>query len=254
MCWRGGVWWPDAEEFNPGLVVDVVIPALNEEASLPMVLRALPRGGIRQVVVADNGSDDQTGKVARDLGAVVVREEERGYGAACLKALAYLEADPPDVVVFIDGDFSDFPEEIGRVVAPIEEGDAELVIGSRILGQTRQGALLPQAVFGNLLAGGLMKWMYSYSFTDLGPFRAITWRALEALEMKDRNFGWTVEMQIKAARQRISAVEVPVSYRKRIGKSKVTGTFRGTLRASYKILYTLGQQYVEELTIKREHK
>ena len=243
---RGGVWWPEALSVDgPRPVIDVVIPALNEEESLPKVLKALPDDWVRQVVVADNGSTDETADRARALGAQVVAEPERGYGAACLRALEYLAQDPPDVVVFLDGDFSDRPEELPRVVAPIVSGEADMVIGSRSIGHREAGALLPQARFGNALACALMEWMYGYQFTDLGPFRAIRWDALEELGMQDRNYGWTVEMQIKAARRRLSCVEVPVSYRQRIGKSKVTGTVKGSVLAGVKILYTLGKEYAD---------
>lgn len=248
---KGGIWWPFTAKWPPEAVVDVVIPALNEEKSLPLVLKDLPWEGLRQVVVADNGSSDRTAEVAREGGALVVREEQRGYGAACLKALELLRRAPPEIVVFLDGDYSDYPEELPRVVAPIEAGDAEMVIGSRILGDSRKGALLPQAVFGNQLAGGLMALMYDYQFTDLGPFRAIRWETLEMLGMEDQNYGWTVEMQVKAARMGISTVEVPVSYRKRVGVSKVTGTIRGTVLASYKILFTLWREYLDEVRERR---
>ncbi len=226
-------------------MVDVVIPALNEEKSLPRVLGDLPWERIRQVLVVDNGSTDQTARVAREAGARVVSEPQRGYGAACLRGIEVLREDPPEILVFLDGDYSDHPEELLRVIAPIEAGDAELVIGSRTLGHRTAGALLPQARLGNALACVLMEWMYDYRFTDLGPFRAITWEALEALGMADENYGWTVEMQIKAARRQKSCVEVPVSYRKRVGTSKVTGTVRGTVLASVKILYTLGREYLD---------
>ena len=249
---RGGIWWPFEGTWPTGAVIDVVIPALNEEESLPLVLRDLPKEGIRQVVVADNGSSDDTARVAREAGARVVYEPKKGYGAACLKALALLREDPPEIVVFLDGDYSDDPGELPRVVGPIVAGGADFVIGSRILGESARGALLPQAIFGNQLAGLLMAWMYDYQFTDLGPFRAIRWEVLEELEMEDQNFGWTVEMQIKAARQKVSTVEVPVSYRKRVGVSKVTGTVKGTVLASYKILYTLGREYLDEVRGRRE--
>lgn len=245
---RGGVWWPDQgggppEDLPP---IDVVIPALNEEESIALVLEALPREWVRRVVVVDNGSEDATADVARAGGATVVREERRGYGSACLRGLEELSTDPPSIVVFVDADFSDFPEELPRVVAPIVNDGVELVIGSRILGESEPGALLPQALFGNRLACALMRWMYGYRFSDLGPFRAIDWSALKRLQMEDRDFGWTVEMQIKAARRGLSAVEVPVSYRRRVGVSKITGTLRGTVLAGYKILYTLAAQYVQD--------
>jgi glycosyltransferase involved in cell wall biosynthesis len=219
--------------------IDVVIPALNEEASLPLVLAALPHPPVRRVVVADNGSKDGTERVAREGGAIVVPAERRGYGSACLAALDHLRHnDPPDVVVFIDADFSDHPEELPRLVAPILAGEADLVIGSRVLGNREPGALLPQARAGNLVACLLIRLLYRHRFTDLGPFRAIRWDALERLGMADPNFGWTAEMQVKALRHGLRATEVPVSYRKRVGVSKITGTISGTVRAGYKILWT----------------
>jgi len=238
---NGGVWWPERNELRPpdNFVIDVVIPALNEEASLPLVLDSIPHGWVRQVVVVDNGSTDATASVARSHGAVVVTEHRRGYGSACLAGLSYLHADPPDIVVFLDADFSDRPEELPRVVEPIIRRDAEMVIGSRTIGSRQRGALLPQALVGNKLACTLVEFLYDYYFTDLGPFRAITWSALQDIQMRDRDFGWTVEMQVKAARLKIPSVEVPVSYKKRVGKSKITGTVKGTVLAGYKILYTI---------------
>ena len=220
--------------------IDVVIPALNEEAALPRVLAEIPTPPVRRVVVADNGSTDDTAAVARAAGAEVVREPERGYGAACLRALAHLAADPPDVVVFLDGDYSDHPDELPMLVAPILAGDADLVIWSRTANHQR-GALTPQQRAGNLVACLALRVLYGARFTDLGPFRAIRWDALEALEMADRNYGWTVEMQIKAARRPLRYREVAVSYRPRIGVSKVSGTFAGTLGASRKILWLLAR-------------
>ncbi|MEM7353975.1 MAG: glycosyltransferase family 2 protein, partial [Acidobacteriota bacterium] len=198
--------------------IDVVIPAFNEEASLPKVLAALPRPPVRRVVVTDNNSSDTTAEVARQGGAVVVFEKVAGYGNACLAALDHLRHnDPPAVVVFIDADYSDHPEELPRVVAPILEGRADVVIGSRILGQREPGALLPQARAGNVVACTLIRLLYGHRYTDLGPFRAIRWDAFEALAMEDRNFGWTAEMQVKVLRHGMRVEEVPVSYRKRIG-------------------------------------
>lgn len=218
--------------------IDVVIPALNEEASLPLVLAALPRPPVRRVVVADNGSQDGTARVAREGGAVVVPAERRGYGSACLAALDHLRRhDPPDVVIFVDADFSDHPDELPRLVAPILSGEADLVIGSRVLGQRERGALLPQARAGNLVACLLIRLLYGHRYTDLGPFRAARWEALERLGMSDPNFGWTAEMQVKALRHKLRVAEVPVSYRKRVGVSKITGTIAGTVRAGYKILW-----------------
>ena len=220
--------------------IDVVIPALNEEASLPLVLAALPRPPVRRVVVADNGSRDGTARVAREGGAIVVAAERRGYGSACLAGLDHLRRhDPPDVVVFVDADFSDHPDELPRLVAPILAGEADLVIGSRVLGEREPGALLPQARAGNLVACLLIRLLYGHRYTDLGPFRAARWDALERLGMADPNFGWTAEMQVKALRHRLRVSEVPVSYRKRVGVSKITGTIAGTVRAGYKILWTV---------------
>jgi len=219
--------------------VDVVIPALNEESSIGQVLADIPWDLVRRVVVADNGSTDATASVAREAGAIVVAAPRRGYGSACLAGLDELRLDPPDICVFLDGDYSDHPEQLSEVIAPIVEGRAELVIGSRTLGEHEAGALLPQAVFGNWLACALIRALYGATFTDLGPFRAIRWEALEQLRMEDTNFGWTVEMQVKAARQRMRSVEVPVRYRKRVGVSKVTGTLKGTVMAGYKILWTI---------------
>jgi glycosyltransferase involved in cell wall biosynthesis len=222
------------------LRIDVVIPALNEETSLPCVLSDLPRSLVRRVVVADNGSRDGTVRVAREGGAVVVPAERRGYGSACLAALDWLRKnDPPDIVVFVDADYSDHPEELPRLVAPLLAGDADLVIGSRVLGEREPGALLPQARAGNLVACLLIRLLYGHRYTDLGPFRAARWEALERLEMADPDFGWTAEMQVKALRRGLRVAEVPVSYRRRVGVSKITGTVAGTLRAGYKILWTV---------------
>jgi glycosyltransferase involved in cell wall biosynthesis len=223
------------------VLVDVIIPALDEERALPHVLREIPRPPVRRVIVADNGSRDRTAIVAREGGAEVVHEPERGYGAACLRAIEHLRADPPEIVVFLDGDRSDRPGELPSLLAPIERGDAELVIGSRTLGDRERGSLTPQQVVGNAIACAALRVLYRARYTDLGPFRAIRWRTLLALDMRDRNYGWTVEMQIKAARMKIAHAEVPVSYRRRIGASKVSGTLRGTLGASRKILWTLAR-------------
>ena len=222
-------------------MVDVVIPALDESRSLPLVLDDLPRASIRSVVVADNGSTDGTGDVARARGCVVVEEPRRGYGSACLAALAYLRSlpRPPDVVVFLDADRSDHAEELPRLLEPIEAGRAELVVGSRALGISEPGALLPQQRFGNRLAAFLIRRLYGARVTDLGPFRAITWDALTRLRMEDRGYGWTAEMQVKALRAGVGYEEVPVSYRRRVGRSKIAGTVRGTIGAGYKILATI---------------
>ena len=224
--------------FQPRIAV--IIPALNEEAALPSVLADIPREFIEEVVVVDNGSSDRTAAVASMNDATVLSEPCRGYGSACLTGIAYLEKKAPDIVVFLDGDYSDCPEEIPLVVQPIVSGEYDFVIGSRTKGLAAPGALLPQARLGNALATFLIRLLYHFSYSDLGPFRAIRFPALLALGMVDRNYGWTVEMQIKAVRKGLRITEVPVHYRKRSGgASKVTGTIRGTLLAGYKILWTV---------------
>lgn len=224
---------------DPRASIDVVIPAFDEEASLPLVLADLPRPPVRRIVVCDNNSTDATAEVARRGGAEVVAEPRPGYGSACLRALGHLAADPPDVVVFLDGDYSDHPEELPELVRPILEGEADLVIGSRTRGEAERGALLPQARAGNLVACLLIRLLYGHRYSDLGPFRAIRWKALGQLEMRDPDFGWTAEMQVKALRHGLAVREVPVSYRRRVGVSKITGTFYGTVMAGYKILWTV---------------
>lgn len=194
---------------------------------------------MRRVVVCDNGSRDRTGEAARARGALVVREERRGYGSACLRALAILRDDPPDAVLFLDADGSDDPAEAAALIEPLAAGRADLVIGSRTLGERERGALTPQARFGNWLATGLIRLFHGARWTDLGPFRAVRWDALERLGMRDRDFGWTVEMQVKAARAGLRGMEVPVRYRKRIGRSKISGTLTGAVRAGIKILGTI---------------
>ncbi len=226
------------------LVVDAVIPALDEEGSIGTVLDAIPRPPVRRVVVADNGSGDRTAEVAAAHGAVVVREPRRGYGAACLRGLEALASDPPDVVLFLDADSSDDPAEAPRLLAPIEAGRADLVVGSRALGEPEPGALSPAQRFGNWLATRLLGLLYGARYTDLGPFRAIRWPSLAALGMRDRDFGWTVEMQVKAARRGLRHEEVPVRYRRRIGRSKISGTVSGTIRAGAKILGTIAADYL----------
>ncbi|MEM8558289.1 MAG: glycosyltransferase family 2 protein [Bacteroidota bacterium] len=230
----------------------VLIPAFNEARSIGKVIADLPADRVDEVVVINNASTDETEANARAAGATVVREDRRGYGSACLRGLAYVDALPdeakPDVIVFLDGDYSDHPDELPQLLGPIERDEADLVIGSRMAGRPRgmvePGAMLPQAVFGNRLACGLMRVIWGGRFTDLGPFRAIRRTALDALGMEDTTYGWTVEMQIKALQQGLRCTEVPVSYRRRIGVSKITGTVRGTLGASYKILATIGKYAV----------
>jgi hypothetical protein len=225
--------------------VVVIIPALNEEASLPLVLRDLPAVG--RVIVVDNGSTDATAAVAASAGAIVVPEAQRGYGAACLRGLAAIGElteggqPPPQIVVFLDADYSDDPHILPELVQPIFNDSADFVLGSRLLGRREPGAMPAQSVFGNRLACGLMRFLFGISYTDLGPFRAIDRQRLGELAMTDRNFGWTVEMQIKAARHKLRILEVPVPYRRRIGQSKISGTVWGSLRAGWKILYLIGK-------------
>lgn len=216
----------------------VIIPAFNEEDSIASVIKDIP-GFIDEIVVVNNGSRDRTSEIASNAGATVLTEIDKGYGAACLKGIDYIKNKNYEIVVFLDGDFSDHPCEMELVLNPIIKDDYDLVIGSRLLGQREKGAMLPQAIFGNWLSCFLIRLFWGYRFSDLGPFRAITYCALQKLDMKDRNFGWTVEMQIKAAKQKLRAIEVPVSYRKRIGISKVTGTISGTVKASVKILWLI---------------
>lgn len=217
--------------------ISVIIPVFNEQKAIQNVLSDIPGHLEADVVVVDNGSTDRTVELARQMGARIVHEHRRGYGWACLAGIAALHK--PDIVVFLDGDYSDYPDEMTGLVKPIVEGRADLVIGSRILGNREAGALLPQARFGNWLATWLIRRLFDACFTDLGPFRALTYPALLQLEMQDRTFGWTVEMQVKAARLKLRFLEVPVSYRRRIGVSKITGTVGGTIRAGWKILYTI---------------
>lgn len=222
--------------------IAVLIPALNEEEALPRVLGDLPSERVERVVVVDNDSADGTARVAEALGAEVVPEPRRGYGSACLAGMAHLaETDPgpPDVLVFLDADYSDHPDELPALVAPIERGEADLVIGSRALGEAEPGALNPPQRFGNALACALMRGLHGARHTDLGPFRAVRWESLMALEMADTNYGWTVEMQVKAAKRGLRVAEVPVSYRNRIGTSKISGTVRGVVGAGTKIIWTI---------------
>lgn len=221
------------------MIVDAVIPALDEAESIGAVLDSLPRAFLRRLVVCDNGSRDGTADVARAHGALVVPEPRRGYGSACLRALAVLREDPPDTVLFLDADGSDDPADLPSLLQPIADGRADLVIGSRALGEREPGALTPQARFGNALATALIRTFYGAHWTDLGPFRAVRWEALERLGMRDPDFGWTVEMQVKAARAGLRGVEVPVRYRRRVGRSKIAGTLSGSVRAGVKILGTI---------------
>jgi len=221
-------------------IIKVVIPAFNEENSVGNVVRDIPTEWVDEVVVVNNASTDATRTNATEAGATVVDQPIKGYGNACLKGLAYLrETSPPDIVVFLDADYSDYPEELVKVVDSIVNDEADMVIGSRALGNRERGSMTFPQVFGNWLATSLLKLFYGVKFTDLGPFRAIRWKELENLGMVDKTYGWTVEMQLKAAKHKLRCTEVAVTYRKRIGKSKVSGTVKGTIMAGYKILWTI---------------
>lgn len=224
-----------------GIVVDVIIPAFNEEMSVGRVISEIPDHIVCEVIVVDNGSTDNTARIAREAGATVLREPRRGYGNACLKGIAYCQkkSRPPDILVFIDADHSDYPEEILQMIEPILDNRSDFVIGSRTLGTREAGSMTIQQIFGNWLATSLLKLFFNARFTDLGPFRAIRLSTLAELDMRDQNYGWTVEMQVKAAKKKVRFTEVPVQYRKRIGVSKVSGTVKGTVLAGYKILYIL---------------
>lgn len=225
---------------NTPPIVDVIIPAFNEEKSIAKVIGDIP-ALVRNVVVANNNSTDRTAEVAIAAGAQVVFEPQKGYGKACLTAMGWIKQQEvqPDILVFLDGDYSDFPQELELLIEPILRGKAELVIGSRSLGEREAGSMTFPQVFGNALATTLMRWMYGAKFSDLGPFRAIHWEKLLALGMVDQNFGWTIEMQIKAYQKGLRYQEVPVRYRKRIGISKVSGTVKGVIGAGYKIIFTI---------------
>lgn len=214
----------------------VIIPALNEEPSIAAVIAEIP-AWVDRIIVADNGSTDQTAQRAREAGADVVPAPQRGYGSACLAGIA--AAGQTDIVIFIDGDLADYPAGMSALVDPIASGEATFVIGSRVLGGAEAGSLTATQRFGNWLACRLIRLFWRVEHTDLGPFRAITREALDRLDMRDTDFGWTVEMQVKAAQQRLATIEVPVPYRKRIGHSKISGTIRGTFAAGTKILWVI---------------
>ncbi|NOQ74800.1 MAG: glycosyltransferase [Crocinitomix sp.] len=219
----------------------VIIPAVNEEGSIGKVVSELPSAIVSDIIVCNNGSTDDTAKVAKAAGAIVVDEPKPGYGWACLKGMefaAQMEI-KPDIIVFIDGDYSDYPAELTNVVAPILEDDIDLVIGSRALGAKEKGSMTVPQRFGNWLATRLMRLFYRVRYTDLGPFRAIKYDKLLALKMADKTYGWTIEMQLKAAKQKMTHTEVPVNYKKRIGESKVSGTIKGTVMAGFKIIFAI---------------
>lgn len=221
-------------------LIYVIIPAFNESKSIGKVIADIP-DMVTEIIVVDNASTDNTGDFAKEKGATVLRENRKGYGYSCLKGMDYInkKAKHNDIIVFLDGDYSDFPAEIAMLISPIMSSGFDMVIGSRVLGERQKGSMLFQQIAGNWLATTLIKLFYNAHFTDLGPFRAITWHALQQINMRDKTFGWTVEMQVKAAKLNLKFTEIPVSYRKRIGVSKVSGTIKGTILAGYKILLTI---------------
>ncbi|WP_158860176.1 glycosyltransferase family 2 protein [Lunatibacter salilacus] len=223
-------------------IIDVLIPAFNEENSVGKVIKDLP-SLVRNIIVVNNNSNDATRNVAKAAGAIVLDEPIKGYGRACLTGMDFIDQlpEPPDILVFLDADYSDYPEQLLDVIEPILTSDMDMVIGSRALGAKEKGSMTLPQVFGNWLATTLMRWIFHTSYTDLGPFRAIRWKALKAVGMEDQDYGWTIEMQIKAAKLGLKTTEVPVDYRKRIGVSKVSGTVKGVFGAGYKILYTIGK-------------
>jgi glycosyltransferase involved in cell wall biosynthesis len=218
-------------------IIKVIIPAFNEEKAITNVIKDIPFF-VTEIIVANNNSTDNTEKNAKEAGATVVFEPNKGYGYACLKAMDYISKQEikPDIVVFLDGDYSDYPEELTKLIAPIIENNMDLVIGARTAAYREKGAMMPQQIFGNWLATSLMKLLYNANFTDLGPFRAIKYEKLLQIDMKDKTFGWTIEMQLKAILHKMNYIEIPVNYRNRIGTSKVSGTIKGSIFAGYKIL------------------
>ncbi len=221
--------------------IRVIIPAFNEQNAVGLVIDEIPKDLVSEIIVVDNGSTDDTFQQAQSRGATVLQEPVRGYGNACLKGMDHIaeSSTRPDIVVFLDGDHSDYPEQMRDLVKPIIDGKVDMVIGSRAMGQKEQGSMTPQQVFGNWLATWLIKLFYGVRFTDLGPFRAIRYESLLTIGMQDRTYGWTVEMQLKAAKLNLRSIDIPVDYRRRIGISKVSGTVKGTIGAGYKIIYTI---------------
>ena len=217
--------------------VNVIIPALNESAAISKVIGDIP-DFVQEIIVVDNGSTDTTAEMAKNAGATVLHESKKGYGHACLKGLDYLKNlnKKTDIVVFLDGDYSDYPEQMSDVIAPITDNNMDFVLGSRKKNLSEKGAMQPQQRFGNWLATRLMTLFFNSKFTDLGPFRAIKYEVLNSLDMRDQTYGWTVEMQLKILKQKFTYCEIPVKYRNRIGVSKVSGTLKGTIFAGVKIL------------------
>ncbi|MEN8885294.1 MAG: glycosyltransferase family 2 protein [Winogradskyella sp.] len=217
--------------------IKVIIPAYNEEASIPLVIKAIP-AIVNEIIVVSNTSTDNTELNAKNAGATVLIEPQKGYGYACLKGLDYIakQDSKPDIVVFLDGDYSDYPEELTKIVKPIIEENIDFVVGARVKELREEGAMTKPQIFGNWLATTLLGLFFKSTFTDLGPFRAIKYSKLLDLKMEDKTYGWTVEMQLKALKQKMSYKEIAVNYRNRIGVSKVSGTVKGAIFAGVKIL------------------
>mgnify|MGYP001820709872 CR=1 FL=1 len=217
--------------------IKVIIPAFNEADSIAKVVCEIPNT-VSEIIVVNNNSSDETAKNAKKTGATVLSEDNMGYGYACLHGMEYIsqQSNKPDIIVFIDGDYSDYPEDLTKVVQPIIDQDIDFVVGARVKEKRERGSMTPQQIFGNWLATFLMKLLFRSTFTDLGPFRAIKYDKLLTLEMEDKTYGWTVEMQLKVLKKKMTYVEVPVRYKKRIGKSKVSGTVKGSIFAGIKIL------------------
>jgi|TARA_B110000261_G_scaffold33399_1_gene38581 glycosyltransferase involved in cell wall biosynthesis len=218
-------------------IIKVIIPAYNEAESIGKVIKQIP-GYVNEIIVVNNNSTDETAKNAKQSGAIVLTELSSGYGNACLKGINYIkqQVKKPDIIVFLDGDFSDYPEELTKIIAPIIDRDVDFVLGARVKNLREKGAMQPQQIFGNWLATFLMRLFYKSKFTDLGPFRAIKYETLQSLKMQDPTYGWTVEMQLKILKQKHIYREIPVKYRNRIGVSKVSGTLKGSIFAGIKIL------------------
>ncbi|MBU2975400.1 glycosyltransferase family 2 protein [Zobellia sp. B3R18] len=217
--------------------IKVIIPAYNEADSIASVIGDIPKS-VSEIIVVNNNSTDKTVENATKAGATVLTESQMGYGYACLKGMDYVakQSKAPDIIVFVDGDYSDYPEELDKLVTPILNKDVDFVIGARVKRLREEGSMTPQQIFGNWLATFLMKLFFGATFTDLGPFRAIAYDKLLALNMEDKTYGWTVEMQLKALKKKLAYTEIPVRYKKRIGVSKVSGTVKGSIFAGIKIL------------------
>jgi glycosyltransferase involved in cell wall biosynthesis len=225
--------------------IAVIIPALNEEKTLPRTLRDIPRDIVDEVVVIDNGSSDRTPAIAIEWGATLLFEDKKGYGYPCLRGIEYLNQKNPDIVVFLDANYSDDPGEIVKLIEPIIKDDYDFVLGSRVMGKCEKGALRVPVRFGNFLAITLIRLLYGFRYTDLGPFRAIKFQKLLALNVRD-NLGWTPEMQVKAVKRGYKILEVPVSYRKGVGKSKITGNIKGIFKVGYRILWVIFKALIEK--------